>query len=250
MEILHTRHKTCKINKAKIQVSLFHSFLFYSKDSEESSKHWQIRRLTPNVQATEIGLVRKVHGVTLRDKVRNSEIRETLCSAISQNREISATLVRPHDQNGPLNFVETSSARYTHGKTSQRSTKKWMNEKRVRKWTNEKNLNEVFDSISLTWCHEFTIREMLGILYIKPGNGKSKGSLIPGNSHNRGPNFQTLAVSFQGISQAGSTFMTLRWFTLAHIFKKFVSAKVAQLNQSANLFDRKLISRYCKNAQP
>jgi len=72
------------------------------------------------VQAAEMGLLRRVNGVTLRDKVLSCEIRNALnvelLLRLLRLWEISATLVRPRDHNAPVNICEVIRTGYTHGK--------------------------------------------------------------------------------------------------------------------------------------
>jgi len=78
------------------------------------------------VQAAEMGFLRRVHGVTLRDKVPSCEIRKVLnvCLAASPDKEISATLVWSCVQNVSVKIVEATAAAYTDGRAAQRSSKR------------------------------------------------------------------------------------------------------------------------------
>ena len=69
-------------------------------------------RILPQVQTTKMGFLRRVHGVTLCDKVRSCEIRRVLNAepTTSQNREIPATLIRPCGQNVPVKTGESRPA--------------------------------------------------------------------------------------------------------------------------------------------
>jgi len=72
-------------------------------------------RVRSQVQVAEMGLLRRAHGVTLRDIVRSCEIREVPeCRATSPNKTVLATLVRPCVQNVPETIGGASSAGYTH----------------------------------------------------------------------------------------------------------------------------------------
>ena len=71
-----------------------------------------------------MGFLRRVHDMTLRNKVESAQLWNLWnpeCRFISpSSRKISDTLVRPFDQNVPGNIGEASPAGYTHGKVDQR----------------------------------------------------------------------------------------------------------------------------------
>jgi len=58
--------------------------------------------------------LRRVHGVTLRDKVRSCEIRKALNVEPLLRIEFPA-MVWPCDQNAPRKVDKTNSTGYTHG---------------------------------------------------------------------------------------------------------------------------------------
>jgi len=66
-----------------------------------------------------------VEGVILCHNVRSCEIRKTLnvLPLNYRNQEVSATLIRPRDQNVPRKIGEASPDAHTHEKATQRSTK-------------------------------------------------------------------------------------------------------------------------------
>jgi len=89
-------------------------------------------RVLSQVQTADMRFLRRVHGAALHDKVRSCEIRKAkfykirkakLVATFPPNREISATIVRPCDQNAPAKIGEASSAGYTHGKAVRRPRK-------------------------------------------------------------------------------------------------------------------------------
>ena len=83
-----------------------------------------IERMLSQTLPAGIGSLPRVHGVTLRDKVRSCQILKVLkCRATFPNREISAMLVRPCDHNVPRKLGEASPAGYTHRKATQKSSK-------------------------------------------------------------------------------------------------------------------------------
>jgi len=76
-------------------------------------------RVLSQVQVAEMEFFRRVHGLTLRYKVR-----KTLnVKPLPPNREISATIVWPCEQNTPDKTGEASPAGYTHGKATRKSSK-------------------------------------------------------------------------------------------------------------------------------
>lgn len=81
-------------------------------------------RVLPQVQEAEMGFLPKVYGVTLRDEVHSCEIQKTLNDEPLLRIAISATLVRPYEQNVPGKIGVACPAVCTCGKAVQRSTKK------------------------------------------------------------------------------------------------------------------------------
>ena len=79
------------------------------------------KRVLSQVQTAQIGFLRRVNGVTLRDEVRSYEIRTTL--NIDPLLRIFATLVGPCVQNVPGKIADKGTDGYTQEKAAQRSSK-------------------------------------------------------------------------------------------------------------------------------
>ena len=79
---------------------------------------------TTQIQSAEMRFLRRVHGMTLRDKVGSCEIRKTPNIEPLLRIERSYTLVRLCPSQNVLGKIsETSLAGYTHGKAAQSSSK-------------------------------------------------------------------------------------------------------------------------------
>jgi len=117
-----TKRELSIIAKLSAFKSVFVPILTYGHES------WAMaQRALSQVQTTEMEFLRKVYGVTLRDKVRSCENLE--CTAtFRETLNVQPLLIRtfwPCDQNAPGKTGEMSPAAsaYTYGKAVQRSTK-------------------------------------------------------------------------------------------------------------------------------
>jgi len=82
-----------------------------------------IGRILQQMQGAAVGFLRRVHGVTLRDKLRNCEIRKALNVEPLLRIEVSATLARPCVHKIPEKTDEASPVGNIHGRAAQRSPK-------------------------------------------------------------------------------------------------------------------------------
>jgi len=82
-------------------------------------------RIQSQVQATKIVLLRKVHAITLRDKVRSCEIPKALNIEPHLRRTVKSQLyvVSAMCQNAPRKIGKASPAGYTHRKATHKFSK-------------------------------------------------------------------------------------------------------------------------------
>ena len=71
------------------------------------------KRVRSRVQAAEMGFLRRISGLTLLDKVKNTDIRESLEIAAASFGEITIALVRTCNTDGPRKNCQTAAFRYT-----------------------------------------------------------------------------------------------------------------------------------------
>jgi len=82
------------------------------------------RVLVQSNTISEMGFLRRLHGMTLRDKVDIYEICNPLTiESPSPNRPISATMLQQYDQNSPGKIGDATLAGYTDFKGAQKATK-------------------------------------------------------------------------------------------------------------------------------